>query len=203
MDSLDLEILSLIQNDARVAHASVGERLGLTAPAVHARIKRMERDGVIRGYLTSIDPLAVNQSLLAFVRVMNHAVGKDDQAFEGFVRQQPNILECHDVSGEDSYMLKVRTDSPESLRRLLSRIRVGAQKSLVLRYLCGGRASAGSRCLFIVEKVDKDSRENSKQGCRAAAVLLTNSRRFERHLQGLCRSLPSNYSTCRVNRTGA
>jgi Lrp/AsnC family leucine-responsive transcriptional regulator len=52
MDSLDLEILSLIQNDARVAHASVGERLGLTAPAVHARIKRLEKDGVIRGYLT-------------------------------------------------------------------------------------------------------------------------------------------------------
>jgi len=123
MDSLDLEILSLIQNDARVAHASVGERLGLTAPAVHARIKRLEKDGVIRGYLTSIDPLAVNQSLLAFVRVMNNSAGKNEQAFEGFIRQQPNILECHDISGEDSYMLKVRTDSPESLRRLLSRIR--------------------------------------------------------------------------------
>ena len=123
MDSLDLEILSLIQNDARVAHASVGERLGLTAPAVHARIKRLEREGVIRGYLTSIDPLAVNQSVLAFVRVMNSSAGKNEQAFEGFIRQQPNILECHDISGEDSYMLKVRTDSPESLRRLLSRIR--------------------------------------------------------------------------------
>jgi len=123
MDSLDLEILSLIQNDARVAHASVGERLGLTAPAVHARIKRLEKDGVIRGYLTSIDPLAVNQSLLAFVRVMNNSAGKNEQAFEGFIRQQPNILECHDISGEDSYMLKVRTDSPDSLRRLLSRIR--------------------------------------------------------------------------------
>ena len=123
MDSLDLEILSLIQNDARVAHASVGERLGLTAPAVHARIKRLEKDGVIRGYLTSIDPLAVNQSLLAFVRVMNNSGGKNEQAFEGFIRQQPNILECHDISGEDSYMLKVRTDSPDSLRRLLSRIR--------------------------------------------------------------------------------
>lgn len=123
MDSLDLEILSLIQNDARVAHASVGERLGLTAPAIHARIKRLERDGVIRGYLTSIDPLAVNQSLLAFVRVMSNSAGKNEQAFEGFIRQQPNILECHDISGEDSYMLKVRTDSPDSLRRLLSRIR--------------------------------------------------------------------------------
>ena len=44
MDSLDLEILALIQNDARVAHASVGEKLGLTAPAVHARVKRLERE---------------------------------------------------------------------------------------------------------------------------------------------------------------
>src|SRR5262249_36982987 len=86
MDSVCLVILSLIQNDARVAHASVGERLGLTAPAVHARIKRLERDGIIRGYLTSIDPLAVNQTLLAFVRVMNNAAGKDEQFFEQFVR---------------------------------------------------------------------------------------------------------------------
>ena len=54
---------------------------------------------------------------------MNNSAGKNEQAFEGFIRQQPNILECHDISGEDSYMLKVRTDSPDSLRRLLSRIR--------------------------------------------------------------------------------
>src|ERR1700746_3979238 len=110
MDAVDLEILALIQNDARVAHASVGEKLGLTAPAVHARVKRLERDGVIRGYLTSIDPLSVNQTLLAFVRVMNSASGKDEQAFESFVVEEPNILECHDISGEDSYMLKIRTD---------------------------------------------------------------------------------------------
>ena len=123
MDSLDLEILALIQNDARVAHVSVGERLGLTAPAVHARIKRLERDGIIRGYLTSIDPLAVKQTLLAFVRVMNNAVGNAEQAFEDYIKKEPNILECHDISGEDSYLLKLRTDSPASLRALLSKIR--------------------------------------------------------------------------------
>jgi Lrp/AsnC family transcriptional regulator, leucine-responsive regulatory protein len=123
MDSLDLEILALIQNDARVAHVSVGERLGLTAPAVHARIKRLERDGIIRGYLTSIDPLAVNQTLLAFVRVLNNAAGKAEEEFEEYVKEEPNILECHDISGEDSYLLKIRTDSPASLRALLSKIR--------------------------------------------------------------------------------
>jgi Lrp/AsnC family leucine-responsive transcriptional regulator len=145
MDSLDLEILALIQNDARVAHASVGEKLGLTAPAVHARIKRLERDGIIRGYLTSIDPLAVNQTLLAFVRVMNSASGKDEQAFENFVREEPNLLECHDISGEDSYLLKVRTDSPASLRRLLSRIREfpGVERTVTSISLCTIKESGG------------------------------------------------------------
>ena len=77
MDALDFEILCLIQNGARVAHASVGERLGLTAQAVHARIKRLEPDGTIRGYLTSISPAAVKQTLLAFGRITNNSTGKD------------------------------------------------------------------------------------------------------------------------------
>ena len=145
MDSLDLEILVLIQNDARLAHASVGEKLGLTAPAVHARIKRLERDGVIRGYLTSINPLAVNQTLLAFARVMNSASGKDEEAFERFVVEEPSILECHDISGEDSYMLKIRTDSPASLRRLLSRIREfpGVERTVTSISLCTIKESGG------------------------------------------------------------
>ena len=58
MDAVDLKILSLIQNDARVAHASVGGKVGLTAPAVYARIKRLEREGIIQGYLTAINPAA-------------------------------------------------------------------------------------------------------------------------------------------------
>jgi Lrp/AsnC family transcriptional regulator, leucine-responsive regulatory protein len=121
MDALDLEILSLIQNDARAAHAAVGGKVGLTAPAVHARIKRLEREGIIQGYLTAINPAAVKQMLLAFVRVTNNASGATEKAFEDFVRQEPNILECHDTSGEDSCLLKIRTDSAASLRALLGR----------------------------------------------------------------------------------
>jgi Lrp/AsnC family transcriptional regulator, leucine-responsive regulatory protein len=138
MDALDLVILSLIQNDARVAHASVGEKLGLTAPAVHARIKRLERDGIIRGYLTSISPEAVNQTLLAFVRITNNSTGRDERAFEDFIRQECSILECHDVSGEDSYLLKIRTDSPASLRNLLARLREfpGVERTVTSISLC-------------------------------------------------------------------
>jgi Lrp/AsnC family transcriptional regulator, leucine-responsive regulatory protein len=123
MDAVDLQILSLIQNDARAAHASVGGKVGLTAPAVHARIKRLEREGIIQGYLTAINPAAVNLVLLAFVRITNNASGATEKVFEDFVRQEPNVLECHDTSGEDSYLLKIRTDSAESLRALLGRIR--------------------------------------------------------------------------------
>ena len=86
-DALDLEILCLIQNAARV----VGERLGLTAQAVHARIKRLERDGTIRDYLTSISPEAVKQTLLAFVRITNNSTGKDKDALQEFVCREPNI----------------------------------------------------------------------------------------------------------------
>ncbi len=138
MDAVDLEILSLIQNDARVAHASVGEKLGLTAPAVHARIKRLEREGIIQGYLTAINPAAVNQILLAFVRVTNNASGATEKEFEEFVRQEPNILECHDTSGEDSYLLKIRTDSAASLRALLGRIRdfPGVERTVTSISLC-------------------------------------------------------------------
>jgi Lrp/AsnC family leucine-responsive transcriptional regulator len=122
MDALDLEILCLIQNDARIANASVAAKLGFTASAVHARIKRLEREGAIRGYLTSINPDAVKQTLLAFIRITNNSSGKDEIAFEEFIRTEPSVLECHIVSGEDTHMLKIRTDSPASLRDLLARL---------------------------------------------------------------------------------
>jgi len=138
MDALDLEILSLIQNDARVAHASVGGKLGLTAPAVHARIKRLERDGTIRGYLTSISPEAVQQTLLAFVQITNNSTGEDEVAFYKFVCEEPSILECHIVPGEDTHLLKIRTDSPSSLRQLLGKLREipGVARSLTSISLC-------------------------------------------------------------------
>ena len=86
-----------------------------------------------------------NQTLLAFVRVMNITSGKDEQAFESFVVEEPNILECHDISGEDSYMLKIRTDSPASLRRLLSRIREfpGVERTMTSISLCTIKESGG------------------------------------------------------------
>ena len=145
MDALDLEILSLIQYDARVANSSVAAKLGLTASAVHARIRRLESQGAIRGYLTSISPDAVKQTLLAFVRVTNNSSGKDEMTFEESVSAEPSVLECHIVSGEDTHVLKIRTDSPASLRDILARLRAfpGVARMVTSISLCTIKESGG------------------------------------------------------------
>src|ERR1700683_3060910 len=149
MDSLDLAILSLIENDARIARSSVGAKLGLATSAVHARIRRLERDGTIRGYLTSINPVSVKQTLLAFVWITNNSSGTDETAFEESVREEPSVLECHIVSGEDTHMLKIRTDTPTSLRQLLARLRAlpGVARTVTAISFCTIKDSGGASLL--------------------------------------------------------
>jgi Lrp/AsnC family transcriptional regulator, leucine-responsive regulatory protein len=149
MDSLDLAILSLIENDARIARSSVGAKLGLPTSAVHARIRRLERDGTIRGYLTSINPVSVKQTLLAFVWITNNSSGTDETEFEESVREEPSVLECHIVSGEDTHMLKIRTDTPASLRQLLARLRAfpGVARTVTAISFCTIKDSGGASLL--------------------------------------------------------
>ncbi|MFJ9712092.1 Lrp/AsnC family transcriptional regulator [Streptomyces sp. NPDC101234] len=123
LDDVDLRILKILQADGRATHAAIGKTVGLTGPSVLSRIRRMEREGIIRGYTTLIDPRALQQDLVAYMRVGTYADETEQEPLETFVRDEPQILECHDVDGEDSYVLKIRTASPQSLRRLLARIR--------------------------------------------------------------------------------
>ncbi|GAA4631725.1 Lrp/AsnC family transcriptional regulator [Actinoallomurus vinaceus] len=123
VDETDLAILRLLQTDGRATHAAIGKAVGLTGPSVYARIKRMERDGIIRGYTALIDPAALDQGLVAIVRVSLKASADEQEPFESIIGADPQVLECHDVDGEDSYILKVRTASPQTLRRLLADLR--------------------------------------------------------------------------------
>ena len=123
LDDVDLQILKILQADGRATHAAIGKTVGLTGPSVYSRVRRMEREGIIRGYTTLIDPRALQQDLVAYMRVGTQADQTEQGPFEAFVRDEPQVLECHDVDGEDSYVLKIRTASPQSLRGLLARIR--------------------------------------------------------------------------------
>jgi Lrp/AsnC family transcriptional regulator, leucine-responsive regulatory protein len=145
MDNLDLAILSLIQNDARIAHSSVAAKLGLAVSAVHARISRLERNGAIRGYLTLINPVSMKRTLLAFVWITNNSSGLDETAFEDAIRAEPSVVECHILSGEDTHLLKIRTDTPTSLRRLLARLRAfpGVARTVTAISFCTIKDSNG------------------------------------------------------------
>ena len=123
LDDTDLALLRLLQDDGRATHAALGKSVGMSAPSVHARIKRLEGWGVIRGYAAVVAPEYVGAGFVAFVRVLTEEGPDGFEPFERFVEREPQILECHDVDGEDSYLLKVRTASPGALRDLLARVR--------------------------------------------------------------------------------
>jgi Lrp/AsnC family leucine-responsive transcriptional regulator len=124
IDEIDFELLALLQRDARLSKAALGEKVGLTGPAVYARLQHLEQEGIIRQYTVLLEPKAVNQNLVAFIRVLNNSVAlKDEDAFISYVQKEPRVLECHDVDGEDSYVVKVRTHSLEDLRLLVNELR--------------------------------------------------------------------------------
>lgn len=115
--------MSLIQTNARLSNAEIAESVGLTASSVHERVKKLEKRGVLTRYAAVVDAEKVGKPLLAFVRV---SMGSHDAVAAGMRKlceAEPDILECHNVAGEDCYILKIRAEGPKELERLLSAIR--------------------------------------------------------------------------------
>jgi Lrp/AsnC family leucine-responsive transcriptional regulator len=129
IDSIDRKILDLIQGNARLSNAEMAEAVGLTVSSVHERVKKMEKKGIIKGYVAIIDAEKLGKPLLAFLRL---TVNSQDATRDGILRlcaAEPDILECHHVAGEDCYILKVRAAGPKQLEKLLSAIRNSAETS--------------------------------------------------------------------------
>ena len=116
IDGIDEQILTILQNDARISNAEIARQVGLAASAVLERIRKLEDRGVIRGYRTEIDPHAVEFGLTVFVTVKTTECGTDAEEALAAI---PEVLEVHDVAGEDCFMLKIRTKDTDALGRLL------------------------------------------------------------------------------------
>ena len=116
IDGIDGQILTLLQNDARISNAEIARQIGLAPSAVLERIRKLEDRGVIRGYRTEIDPHAVEFGLTVFVTVKTTECGSDAEEALAAI---PEVLEVHDVAGEDCFMLKIRTKDTDALGRLL------------------------------------------------------------------------------------
>lgn len=122
LDELDLRLLDALQRNARSTFAELGTIVGLRAPAVHDRVKRLEQRGYIRGYGAKLDPELLGLHLTAFISCYT----LPDCAYEAFTRtlgEMPEVCEVHSVAGEESFVCKVATRSTQHLDELLARLK--------------------------------------------------------------------------------
>ena len=117
MDDLDRRLLHRLMRNGRATWSDLAVELGITAPAIAQRVRRLERAGVIRQFAAWVDPQAV-APLAAFVSAWLPADG-DHGAFREQAAKLEPVQECHWVAGEDAYLLKVRCATTAQLERLV------------------------------------------------------------------------------------
>jgi Lrp/AsnC family leucine-responsive transcriptional regulator len=122
LDPIDVHILMLLQEHCKMPLAKIGEKVGLSAPAVIERIKKLEDSGVITGYTVTLNARKLGRDITAFIGVLiGHP--KAILAFEEQIHSRPDVLECHHVTGGYTLLLKVKTENTRTLEELISHIR--------------------------------------------------------------------------------
>jgi Lrp/AsnC family leucine-responsive transcriptional regulator len=125
LDEIDLQILRLLRQDGRMPHSAIAKAVGLSGPAVHERVRKLEQKGVIASYTAVLDPELLDRPHVAFAQV-TLSEGEEFAADEPIVAricEEPDILEFHRIAGQDCYLIKMRTRTNKDLELLLRRIR--------------------------------------------------------------------------------
>ena len=123
VDALDLQILEQLQKNGRLANSQLATSVGLSAPSCLERIKKLEKIGLIKDYRAILNAQQLGQGLLVFVKVSlaKSADPKNDYvAFESRLAPIPEVLECHMVSGDFDYLLKIRANDIQAYHALLN-----------------------------------------------------------------------------------
>lgn len=122
LDELDVRLLDALQRNARSTYAELGQLVGLKAPAVHERVKRLENRGYVRGYAARLDGRLLGLELVAFIGCYS----TPDANYDNLVRalaELPEVCEVHSVAGEESFIVKTLTRSTGHLDDLLGRLK--------------------------------------------------------------------------------
>lgn len=119
LDSTGRKILSALQANARLSFSALGRQVGLSQPAVAERVKHLEAEGLITGYHAHVDAAKLGLPILAFVRLVTPP--EKYPRFLKLVVAWPEVLECHHLSGDDSFILKVAVSSTTHLEELIGR----------------------------------------------------------------------------------
>jgi Lrp/AsnC family transcriptional regulator, leucine-responsive regulatory protein len=118
-DPTDARLLNELQQDARLTHAELGRRVSLSAPAVAERLRRLEREGVIDGYRAEVDARALGYALGVIMRIRPSA--RQLHKVAELARDTPEVVECHRITGEDCFFMKLHLRDVEHLEQVLDR----------------------------------------------------------------------------------
>src|SRR5271155_2272761 len=139
LDSIGWNILRELQHNARTPFAELGRRVGLSTPAVMERVRRMEDADIIKGYRADVNCEKIGYPILAFIRVS--VVGDFMSRVMRVAREAQEVLECHRVTGSDSFIMKVAVGSVDELQTLIDRMTpyVATTTSIVLSTIVADR----------------------------------------------------------------
>ena len=118
IDPIDRKILGLVQRNAKVSLNDISKRVNLSISAVNERLRKLQAAGVIRGYEARLDPKALGREICAFVHVLLEKP-EHDKGFRDAVMATKQVQECHHVTGDYSYLLKIRVGSTQELERVI------------------------------------------------------------------------------------
>jgi Lrp/AsnC family leucine-responsive transcriptional regulator len=121
VDDIDLRLVELLRANARLSYAELARQVGLSAPAVHDRVGKLESGGVIRGYRADAEPEAIGLGVTALIGIVQDSRGDTDDVLEA-LRGLPEIESCYFMAGVESFLLKVRVATIHELENLIVRL---------------------------------------------------------------------------------
>jgi len=125
LDEINRKLLQLLHADPRLSMSELARRVEMSAPAVTERVQRLEEAGVIAGYRLDVDPRALGLPMAAFVRI-RPMPGQLTKVAD-LAQRTPEVVECHRITGEDCFLLKVQVADVKALEKTLDRFLMFAQ----------------------------------------------------------------------------
>jgi len=125
LDEINRRLLAELSDEPRMAMSALARRVKMSAPAVTERVQRLERAGVITGYRLEVDPAALGLPVTAFARI-RPAAGQLSKVAE-LARSLPQVTECHRITGEDCFLIKVHAPAVQELETLLDQFLIYGQ----------------------------------------------------------------------------
>ncbi|MFT4399998.1 Lrp/AsnC family transcriptional regulator [Bacillus sp. SW14] len=120
MDGIDRKLLELLQEDARITIIELSKKLNLSRPSVNERLRRLQENGVIQGFTARVSAEAIGKGTIVIIQIGNLKI--ECRRFEELIKAETDILECHRVTGTNSYFLKAAVATMKDLEALVDRL---------------------------------------------------------------------------------